>query len=455
MAETTADREFYPQSAVQPERLAWGILLIAFAIFCFGCAGSVMSLHWFFFQSSLPLNVLAQSGRGTLGVSDAFGSDQSVRARREMSPGMAVRTDTTDLWSQGTLTISDNGRLIALVTLKSDTSATLWQASQPRFEWMSSPYQIDLTNVVGDVDVYIAPDLQRDIEMTVRTHSGIWARLGQSGSYGIRVTDKQVRLMNYSGEALLVAGDGQTARSIAVGQQGFVEHGTTDIQTEPLLVNLIRNSTLAATRPDQVTAGIPDWWACGNGPNNVPRGQHEFAITDDGRPALHLVRGEGATTNGMTFCEQNIGSDQTGIDVAAYNFLEMRVSLNIRSHSLSACGTAASECPLMMRITYQGEDGGARDWYQGIYAYRIPNDGYPNACDSCRQFHLRIWDNVWYTYESGNLFDLFRTAEERPVRIVKVIIYASGHQYDVYVGNVSLVAGNITSTTPDAVTDAR
>jgi hypothetical protein len=47
---------------------------------------------------------------------------------------------------------------------------------------------------------------------------------------------------------------------------------------------------------------------------------------------------------------------------------------------------------------------------------------------------------VWYTYDSGNWFNLLPPGK-RPVAISNVQFYASGHQYDVYVGEVALLGG--------------
>ena len=47
----------------------------------------------------------------------------------------------------------------------------------------------------------------------------------------------------------------------------------------------------------------------------------------------------------------------------------------------------------------------------------------------------------WYTYDSGNLLSLFPGEPERQIRsIVGVWFYASGHEYDVQVSEVSLLA---------------
>ncbi|NJL56445.1 hypothetical protein HC928_15650, partial [bacterium] len=74
--------------------------------FLYPLCGFHAGFNLVFFQSSLSLNVIAQNGRGTLGVSAVGTADQSVRDRpRTLSRGMTLRTDTTDIWSQGVLLI--------------------------------------------------------------------------------------------------------------------------------------------------------------------------------------------------------------------------------------------------------------------------------------------------------------------------------------------------------------
>lgn len=465
MTDVTLDPDSLIQRPpIHMERTAWGILLISFAVFCVFCAASTLGLTWFFFQSSLPLHALAQNGRGTLGISAVGSSDQSVRDRpRVISRGMTLRTDTTDVWSQGTLMARDpraDDQLVALVTLKSDTSVEFISATSPRFRWMAFGYQLELNHLLGEIDVYLSPDLSRDVEMTLVTTSGAWVRLGSAGRYTLRASEDHLRVINYDGEAVIVAQDGRTARSIPQGQQGVYTVSDSQIEIAPQMLNLIQNSTLSFSREDQVLVGIPDNWVCGNEldyststADNIPRGKHELAVSADGRRAIHFVRGDGATTNGKTFCEQTIGRPETGFDISQFNYLEMRVTLFIESHSVSSCGVRATECPLMIRIRFQGEDGGYRNWIQGIYAYSYPNDGYPQACDECRQYHLRIRENVWYTYESRNLFDLYQLQGERPIAITEIEIYASGHEYNVYMGDVSIIAGSI-SAAEDAASNA-
>src|SRR5690606_32162478 len=141
---------------------------------------------------------------------------------------------------------------------------------------------------------------------------------------------------------------------------------------------------------------------------------------------------------------ENLGHGETGclhiwglngLDVTNYSTLRLRVSFNIQWQSLPICGVAASECPVMVEISYLNEWGQPRTWIQGFYALSdgaVP--GTRDRCDTCLQPHERVTGGNWYTFESGNLFNLQEGF--RPTTITQIRFYTSGHAYDVYVGEV-------------------
>ena len=79
------------------------------------------------------------------------------------------------------------------------------------------------------------------------------------------------------------------------------------------------------------------------------------------------------------------------------------------------------------------------NWYHGFYAIIDPSRSFPLRCDSCSEQHEQINPGVWYTYEIRNLFEAF-AAQVRPKLILNIRFYASGHQYEVYVSQVVLLA---------------
>jgi hypothetical protein len=425
------------QSPFNPIRLAWGVIFVSFAVFCVVCAASVFGLHYFFFESSLSLDAVLHVGRGTVGVRSPSEVEQAESSERVLSRGILVRTDQTDLLSQAMISLHDSSydnSLVASITLKSDTSVRLRSASRPRFQWSSPIYNSEL-DVMGNADILIPDDLERDVQIIIYTASGAEIRLESSGRYGITVSDMQVQVTNLHGEAVLVTVD-KNEKIIVEDQKGILDIESGVITIEPTLIDLVTNGDLEPFSPEDATGHIPDQlvgWSCTNQSDGPPNGNYQVGVAPDGRPGFRLVRGDNADTNGKTKCVHTLKD----IDVASYDYLAMQTTLYVSYQSLSRCGSQATECPLMLEISYVDQDGNGGVWLQGIYA-RDDADNNPLRIAGFSNNHIRIYDHVWYTYTSDNLIELL---DRRPVIITDIVFYAEGHQYDVFVDEVRLLAG--------------
>src|SRR6185295_5561955 len=88
----------------------------------------------------------------------------------------------------------------------------------------------------------------------------------------------------------------------------------------------------------------PSAWRC-NSIQDAGQPVGSFGlVTSDGRPSLHLFRGDSAESHGETFCVQGFGTG-VGLDLSQYSSVSIRATFKIRSQSLSTCGTQGSECP--------------------------------------------------------------------------------------------------------------
>jgi hypothetical protein len=162
-----------------------------------------------------------------------------------------------------------------------------------------------------------------------------------------------------------------------------------------------------------------------------------------------LLREEGAQSHGKTGCRQEFGT--SGRDVRAFTYLELQTTFLINYQSLSDCGVDGSECPVMLLLDYVDVNGIAHQWLQGFYYRHDAQIQYPATCITCGQVyqpHRLIREQVWYTFETGNLFDLL-SPTERPASISRFEFYASGHQYDVFVSEVLLLAGQAEVVPPN------
>jgi len=434
-----------PERRFDAGRTAWGVLLIAFAVFCIVCVITGIGVNYFLFQSTVSMQTLVRVGRGTVTWTDATLITQATRSQIELFNSAVVSTDPV---SQATMFIYDQDRMIATLTLKNDTTADVKQVTRPRFDWSSQRYTIELENVRGEFDVHIPRALTRDLWITFTTPSGAFARMIKSGDYTVRVTDTQLQVITDDGEALVSMSENPNY-AVPPGQRGTLQLTDGIYSIQPARLNLLGSRAFEPETIVEVALGEPPrerTWGCANQQNSEPSGF--FALTQiDGFSALRLGRGGGAESHGETTCTQYLtgASGQQGRDVSAYSYLALRADFKIIGHSLSSCGAEGSECPLMLRMEYVPLNGGVETWIHGFYSRVIPGIDSPMSCDSCRLDHEIVNEGAWYAYDSGNLIALF-PPDQRPRSILNFRFYASGHEYDVYVSEVSLLVAQSNPT---------
>ncbi len=440
--------------AKQIERMAWAIVWFSFVLFCAVCIAITTGVYAFLFYSVVPLNVEAQVGKGTVVISSADAGERGQRVRENLP--MRPAQMSTDALSQATLVFNipedTHTQFVAAVTLKSNSSITLRRANRPRFDSSSGRYEIELSDLKGDIEVVIGNTDTRQVWIQITTLRDETVTLTQPGRYVISASDLRVQVANRRGEAILSSADGSYNLLLPAGQDGLLVAGRTPV-TSPPRTNLIDhglfifdalNTTNESTVEDKIQ--LPIHWGCANAQKEAPRGAYNVAQSE-GRTALELARGNNATTNGETRCKQTYAPP--GLDVTGYSFLELETTFLIQYQSISECGVEGSECPLMMHLLYTDVHGVQREWYQGFYSLLDPlYDFYKSRCASCTQDHEQINEKVWYTYESGNLLNIF-PSDALPATINMIELYASGHQYDVYIGEISLFAGIVEAVPPD------
>ncbi|MDX2162570.1 MAG: hypothetical protein SF162_14700 [bacterium] len=432
-----------PEPRIDAGQMAWGVLLIAFAVFCGLCVVSGVGLNYFLFQSNVPMQTLVRVGRGTVTWTDATLIAQATQSQIELFNSAVISTDPV---SQASMLVYDqyHNQLIALLTLKSDSSAELEQVARPRFDFSAQRYTILLEGMRGEVDVNVLPNLAREVWVTVRTNSGAFARIIRPGQYTVRVNDAQLQVVTYAGEALVSMGTNPNW-AVPVGQRGTMQLADGSYAMQPARANLFGSGGFDQTNLVEIAAAQmprPQAWGCINQQNQLPSGF--FALTQiDGLHTLRLGRGGGANSHGETVCYQFFpGTSQDGRDVSTYGYLGVRSTFKIVGHSLSTCGEQGSECPLMLRMEYITVNGQPATWIHGFYTRLVAGADYPQRCDSCTTDHEIINENTWYTYDSGNLLALI-PPEQRPRSLLNFRFYASGHEYDVYVSDMALQVGQV------------
>jgi hypothetical protein len=440
-----ADVAIHPPR-LQTQQIAWGVLLIAFAVFCVVCLISGLGIQYFLFESSVPMPAMLVVSRGTAILTEADMVRQAELRGRELWNSALVSTDSQ---SQAMLSFLDrhrNDMLVASITLRSNSSLDLDKVSRPRFEWSSDEYHIDLGDIYGEFEITIPENLGREIRLVLDTQRDALVYLTKSGRYAVNATDTEVIVSNFSGEALLITPD-RIGQTIEPGQRGAFYYDTQQLTSLAGYTDLLGSEGLGEDTvleaANVASGGSFQAWRCTHVQNvpTDPLGSYGFEIVD-GRWALRLLRGGGTTSHADTSCTKSFTwMGQDGLDVSGYDYLALRTTFKIMSHSLSVCGTQGSECPLMLRMDYVPQSGGAAvSWIHGFYSFILPGTNNPPRCDSCPEVHDIIRDNAWYSYDTGNLMVLL-PQQLRPRSILNLRFYASGHEYDVYMSDIALLAG--------------
>ena len=461
MVDATTEPELFNEYIpVHPSKFAWLVLLAAVSVFCLVCAASTYGLQYFFVQSAVPMQSVLRAGRGTISVREGNDTDQALTSERSLSNQTMIRTDPTQTTAQATITLIDptfDGRVVGVVTLRGGTQLQFAEATRPRFEWSTPIYYLELDQFVGELDIRLTDDLQRDATIRIRTADGQEVWLENSGHYIVTANPAQTSVTNYDGEALLIGADREMTSSIPIGHQGTLDLVNGSIIREPILTNLVKNSELMTFDEEAGSnlAGRISDWQCTHFPvENTPLGDFYAAETEDRWEVVRFVR-EGASSQGDVRCEQRYGDTQTGlgIDLSEYNYMEIKATVRIGYQSLSRCGQAASECPIMFEIGYQNVEDGivhVQRWNHGVFARDDGTFNYRLRCDTCQDDHIQVHEKSWVIYESGNLFDLLPQdagSAYQLDRLTALQFYASGHDYDVYIDDISLLVGNIPEDT--------
>ena len=93
-----------PARRVNHQQLAWGVMLLSFAVFCVIAIFAVVGIHYFLFQSRMPLQANVQLARGTPRL---IGTDTLETALTKPTDIVYNSALTTDDQSQASLSFTD------------------------------------------------------------------------------------------------------------------------------------------------------------------------------------------------------------------------------------------------------------------------------------------------------------------------------------------------------------
>lgn len=453
-AATSHDSDYDFSGSHSPERTAWIVLLCAFALFCTMTLTAAFGVYHYLFRSTVPISAMLHVSKGTVGITGADLRETVERNREDLTN--TATSVSTDSLSQATIQFRDDAgdegdatKLLAAVTLQGNTFVTYNHAIRPRFDWSQDPLRVQFSRLTGQLDVIVTgvdshPSFVMDIYSDdLNTKKGVHIQSVANGRYRVRVSEDEIRLLNLAGEVSAFFGDDTNLRNpVEPGKELVVRIGNRSIRTLDDTHNLLTSGdfSLQSSSIGQLYAtGEPLNWNCSRLPDQSPPGSYSV-VEFDGRIGVNLQRYNNAISHGEISCVQEFEGE--GLDVRTLDSLSVLATFSLNFQSLSLCGKAGSECPLMLHIMYTMEDSPLNrrgNWFRGFYYEGQPSGTHKKICASCLQEHVDTNPSVWHTFDSGNLLNLI-AEDRRPAFINAIRFYASGHQFDTIVSEMTLLA---------------
>ena len=415
-----------------PEKLAWTVLIVAFAAFCVLIVSIPLAGYTLLANSEARLPVRAELTGGTVLIDRPQTSLPEALITTAVDLPENTRIETAS-GSQTLVTFSLPQSTDALASLQlfGETTAQLALFRTPQFNISdrNNRINIDLLRGRARLDMYELADRSKPTTITLSTaHAEIV--LVQPGSYSVEVTENQTQVFVRNGEATVSSSAGSLL--VEAGQRTTVMAGQAPSAAESGDRNLLQNGDFSSS----LSAG---WTIFKN--RAIPEASDgEITVIDfRGRRALHFARFDD------NWAELGV-RQEINRDLRDLQSLRLQMTIWLVEQSLYTCGSLGSECPVMVRLEYTDITGVRRELLQGFY-YRLPpphlSDTVPTRCVTCpppNNEHLRISRGVWFIYESPELLALIRQAGYQPARLNAITIYASGHRFESYVAEVALLA---------------
>ncbi|HIE39308.1 MAG TPA: hypothetical protein EYH30_07555 [Anaerolineales bacterium] len=401
------------------ERLAWLILLVSFT-FCVGLiVGMPLGVRHFLRTASTDQKAALEPQRGTPRV-QRRGRGPVIALIGPMWDVPAGTVVTTDDSAQSLLTLYAPGEepaVVATIQIYGDTEMVLVSSRSPRFKVSPLPHRVVLEMRVGRIRVSVTPAGERNT--VVELHTPHLTALLDEGSYEARVRPARSEVTVRDGAAQVTSANGESV-TLEESQRTVAQIGGSTLEVGSAERNLLTNGNFRQP--------LEGGWEEYHNEQQPPAGEVEI-IEFEGRPVARFHR------NGIGHAEVGI-RQEINYDIRDFTSLVLHLSVRVQGQSLPGCGSAGSECPIIIRVDYKDIYGTDRTWYYGFFS------GDPGGN------FLYPWDEqipfqTWYTFDSGNLIDSKNPTGafvEPPALIKSVAIYASGHSFDALVTEVELLA---------------
>lgn len=406
-----------------PERMAWVVLLVAFAIFVIMAVSIPLTVRYSIRYATVTENAVLNSTVGTVLLwTPRAGEPAAItETRKDVDVREGSRIETKGN-TQGELRLTFGDGLAqspGTVVLYPGTNLEVLNIRRPRFSSSPEPYRVQLRIHEGRVRLLTNTEEQRPVVAEVETPHGLAVLNG--GSYNFKV---------------LSNGEDGTELSVRRGRAEIFQNNTKTVTVgEGLLTWIAANQPPTAPRPAQwglinngdFSEGLQDWEPYSEAlylePGKVT------ITTDDGRSVAHFVRqgpdGEHTEVGIRQQIDQNVDD---------YQSLKIQLDVKLINQTLPGAGQHSSEYPVRVEIDYTSIYGQNLRWGHGFY-FRDPTQWQITDPESSKYPPL-----IWRPYESPNLVAYLTEQGTPPARINSIRIYASGWNYESMVSEVTLIA---------------
>jgi hypothetical protein len=414
--------------ARSPERIAWTVLLGAFATFVLLVGSLVIGGRWWLLNATVSQSIV-MAPTGNVLVTRPGRSVPELNIT-DIPVGSEIRTEDTAQASLNFI-LPDTHQVLATVRLFGGTVLAVTQADSPRYFTGTTLHRITLKITGGRMRATIGVDVARPVRVEVDSDTDVVTVLDDPGS-NVSVEEVEPTVTNVTvrdGTATVSASGSDVV--LSADQRAEVSLNAAPAGPYPAEQNLIRNGDF--TQP------LTGTWTMDARPPADPNESAGTAAEDtvNGLRTMHFART--GTNWGHAGVTQAINRDVQGL-----TSLRLNMDVQIDSQDVRNCGLLGTECPLMVKISYIDVGGGAHEWLQGFYWYYDPNPASGlTYCATCFpiQFKHLLWPLAeWQTYTSEDLLQRFALGGAQAATIQSITIYGEGHTFDSLVTDVQLLA---------------
>ncbi|MEZ4592815.1 MAG: hypothetical protein R3D55_16965 [Chloroflexota bacterium] len=421
------------KSKVERQRLAWVVLLASFTVCMIFTIAVPITANALLQNLTESLVIFVQANQGTVGIDNSTGDRTALLAGEGgvvIAPGERVLTGDT---ASALIAVNPPNvqELLARLQVYSSTDLTLLDAATPRFGVSDKENSLSLRLDNGRIRLTVPDFGERPSQILIASpQSDI--TIQTPGQYTILVNNDETQVTVQSGRVVVTAVEGENGLTLAENQRAVVPTGSAPVGPLETERNLLVNGDFSQE--------LNRWTIF---PWNVERADQpagQVRVLDAGEePRLNISR-EGVG-HADVLVRQSVNQD-----VAEVESLRLLVTFRVINQSLEVCGIAGSECPLFLRVNYVDGSGFSNTWQHGFYAVGDPIPGVqPDGCTTCamvQDVHEKVPLGQEYFYEIDLGAEISRQGRVPPRFIESLILVSSGHNFEVEVVDVALLAAD-------------